>query len=98
MLAGELAHQAGMKKPKIRAADWDYLSTHPLSGPPRASAAIWPSLLKKLVRNDWILYFMPHQRPRIPKDYAEKIIHLTVKYPQIDEVIHNPLQTSIFAI
>ncbi|MEY2649444.1 MAG: hypothetical protein RL608_118 [Bacteroidota bacterium] len=45
MLAGELAHQAGMKKPKIRAADWDYLSKHPKSGPPRASAAIWPQLL-----------------------------------------------------
>jgi hypothetical protein len=55
MLAGELAHQAGMKKPKIRAADWDYLSKHPLSGPPRASAAIWPPLPKSVVTTGTIL-------------------------------------------
>jgi len=42
MLARELAHQASMKKPEIREADWDYLSKHPKSGPPRECAAIWP--------------------------------------------------------
>jgi hypothetical protein len=47
MLAGELAHQASMKKPKIREADWDCLSKHPQSGPPRGCAAIWPPLLGK---------------------------------------------------
>jgi hypothetical protein len=45
-----------MKKPKIRAADWDYLSTHPLSGPPRASAAIWPQLPKSMATTDTILF------------------------------------------
>jgi len=44
MLAGELAHQASLKKPKIREVDWDYLIKHPKSGPPRRCAAIWPPL------------------------------------------------------
>jgi hypothetical protein len=29
MLAGELAHQAGMKNPRIREADWDYRVSNP---------------------------------------------------------------------
>ncbi len=62
MLAGELAHQAGMKKPKIRAADWDYLSTHPNSGPPRASAAIWPPKIQSLLTQ----LFKPLRHRRIP--------------------------------
>ena len=58
MLAGELAHQASMKKPKIREADWDYLSKHHKSGPPRGCAAIWPPLLgnQTQVVQTWVFY------------------------------------------
>ena len=43
--AWELAHQAGMKHPRIFEADWDYRLSNPLLGPPRERGKTAPAFI-----------------------------------------------------